>query len=667
MTLIVAKTKRSILVAASLAVVALASARGQTSDVTPPQLAIVAITPASVDVSASAQTVVVDLDVTDNLSGVAMVVATFVSPNGTIAEQQAVSVGGASYRATITIPRFAANGTWSLRLTLVDGVGNRAVITPAVLQQRGFPSTISVTSSPVDNSPPTIAAIGFSPAIVDVSTQRRSVTIQLQVHDDLSGVFVDPTFVSAFSCILQSPVGQQIRLSNPDFTVTGTPQASVWQATFDVPQYADAGTWNVVLLRVVDAAGNLRNLGPADFATAGVNTALTVTSTISDRMAPNLTEFSITPTVINTSLGTQTVHVSLGLTDDLSGVSFRPRTFFNRLFFTSPSGQSVAAVQPDFTLVPGGTSHDGTWKADLVFPQFSEAGTWNATFLRLEDSTYNLRFLNQAGIAALGFNTSVVVIRPSLTVDGSIGSSGGVVQDQTFGARAKVIALSNVLPGPTSISIDVLTSSFQLPMPTGFETTGSLYVNITLTPNPSPLPPPGLSVVLPLPSPQPAGLQLSLFKIDPSTGNLVQEMDANGTPIIGKVQADGLSAIFSGVISFSTVVGLLPAAIPVTIALKPGDGTSTINLRSRGTAPVVVYSTPTFNALDIDPSTVVLAGAAARMNSTEDVNGDGLPDRVFHFSTQDLQLAAGDTEVTLEGRLLSGLRVRGTAVISVRP
>jgi len=326
-----------------LALVAAASVRvsAQVSDVTPPQLQAVAISPTSVDVSASSKTVTVDMGVTDNLSGVDTVIAILVAPNGTMAQSRATSLDGYTYRATITIPRYAANGTWLLRITLVDGVNNRAVIGSNVLQSRGLPFSISVASSPVDVTPPVPVGISFSPSTVDVSTQAQDVTVQIRVNDDLSGVVVDPTIFTGFTLVVQSPVGQQIRLYNVDFAVTGTPLASIWQATFQVPHYADAAAWQIVQLRVTDAAGNDRFLSAADLANLGVAPQLIVTSTISDRTAPTLAGFSFSPTVINTALGPQVVHVKLDIRDDLAGVSFAGRTLFNRLFFTSPSGQSV--------------------------------------------------------------------------------------------------------------------------------------------------------------------------------------------------------------------------------------------------------------------------------------------------------------------------------------
>jgi len=640
-------------------------ASAQASDVTPPQLQAVAITPAAVDVSASSKTVVIDMGVTDNLSGVDTVIAMLIAPNGTIAQNRAVSVDGFTYRSTITIPRYAANGTWQLRITLVDAVNNHAFIAPSVLQSRGLPFSISVTSTPADVTPPVPVSISFSPSVVDVSNQAQNVTVQVRVTDDLSGVVVDPTVFTGFTLVVQSPVGQQIRLYNVDFTVTGTPQASVWQATFQMPRFSDAAVWGVSQLRVTDAAGNDRFLFANDLANAGVVPQLTVASAVSDRTPPTLAGFSFSPTVINTALAPQTVNVKLDLHDDLSGVSYGDRTLYNRLFFTSPSGQSVDAVRPNFIRTSGDVLN-GRWETNMTFPQFSEAGTWNVTFLRLEDATYNLRFLTQPGIKALGFATGLTVIRPSLVVDGSCGSSGGVVQDQTFGSRAELIAPAGVLPGNTTVAIDVLTSSINVPMPTGFETTGSLYANIELTPNPSPLAAPGLTLVLPLPSPQPPGLLLALEKIDPSTGNLIPALDASGAAIYGVVGADGQSATFSGVIRFSTFVGLLPDRLPVQIAVKPGSETVPINLKSNGVTPVAILSTHDFNAADLDPATVTFAGASAQRSSMEDVNGDGLPDQVFQFATPELKLSPTDTQATLDGRTFGGLRVRGTSAVRVR-
>ena len=110
--------------------------------------------------------------------------------------------------------------------------------------------------------------------------------------------------------------------------------------------------------------------------------------------------------------------------------------------------------------------------------------------------------------------------------------------------------------------------------------------------------------------------------------------------------------------------------IGVSIDIKPGGIPNSINLTSSGNVPVAIYGTATFDVKAVDLATVTLAGARViskkrgPMASVEDVDGDGIPDLVLHFSTRDLVLSAEDTEALLEGRTLDGRLFRG--VDSVR-
>jgi hypothetical protein len=115
-------------------------------------------------------------------------------------------------------------------------------------------------------------------------------------------------------------------------------------------------------------------------------------------------------------------------------------------------------------------------------------------------------------------------------------------------------------------------------------------------------------------------------------------------------------------------------AIPVAIDIKPGSFPNSINLGSNGTVPVAILSSSSFDAATIDPSTVVLAGAAVNlrgrgtpMASVEDINADGFDDLVVHVSTEALQLAETDTEAVLMGKTFSGVPVVGTDSVRIVP
>jgi len=112
----------------------------------------------------------------------------------------------------------------------------------------------------------------------------------------------------------------------------------------------------------------------------------------------------------------------------------------------------------------------------------------------------------------------------------------------------------------------------------------------------------------------------------------------------------------------------------VQIDIKPGTNPNTINLKSKGTVPVAVLSSPSFSAATVSPLTVRLAGVPVSlrgngtpMASLEDVNGDGLLDLVLHFSTQALPRFTSDTDITLVGETFGGQLIIGSDSIVIVP
>ena len=122
------------------------------------------------------------------------------------------------------------------------------------------------------------------------------------------------------------------------------------------------------------------------------------------------------------------------------------------------------------------------------------------------------------------------------------------------------------------------------------------------------------------------------------------------------------------------VVAKYRAYIPVAIDIKPGEEPNSINLGSAGKVPVAIFSTDTFDATQVDPLTVTLAGAQVAlkgkgtpMAAVADVNADGRLDLIVHVDTTALQLTAGDMEAVLEGKTYAGLCIRGTDTVRIVP
>ena len=670
-------------------------ARGQTSDVTPPVVQSFSFSPSTIDVTGGPGSVTVALRLTDDIAGVgttAQVVVTFTAPNGVTQFTRPSRVSGTAldgiYVGTLIIPQFSPSGTWTVTsIRPFDLAGNVSTITADVLASRGFPNQLSVISI-TDDQPPSVSGIAFTPNAIDVSTDDQAVAIDFQATDNLSGIALtscapNPTPLQGFVVTLRSPSGAQNRFAAASgFTlIAGTRTNGVWRSILTMPRYSEPGAWKVQAVSLRDCANNQTNLSESQITSAGLQATLNVSSNPADVQPPTLTSLAFLPITINTSTGFQFLTVRMGISDNLSGADVSPTTpsatFFERgVNFRSPSGiqSRAAATFATFNLISG-TPLNGVWETTILFPQFSEEGTWKIDLLTIKDRTRNTVSFDRAGLQALGFPTTLDVIKPSLITDGTVGQNGGQVSDQTFGERATVFFPAGALSGPTAVAIDVLAKPLDVPNPTGFSGPGSLYVNIHLTPQPNfPLAPPGLTVVLPLRNLMISGTLLKLFKVDTLTGGLIPAINVFGKDVLGSVNADGLSATFQGIASLSTVVGLIPEALNVGIDIKPGDSPNTINLKSKGVLPAAILSSETFDASTVRLETVRLSGASVRLKgngqpaaSFEDVNGDGRLDLVLQFDTQALELTSNDTEAKLTGLTKDGLLIAGRDGIRFTP
>jgi hypothetical protein len=547
----------------------------QLSDTTPPTLVSFSFSPTSVDVTAGPQSVTFTLGVTDDLSGVASAYIKLMSPSGKQSlEETAYSFFAnplnVTLQTTISIPQFSESGVWKVEsISLFDLVGNRATLSTTFLATMGFPTDLMVISIQ-DLTPPQLTSVSLTPSTIDVSNGPQTVTVNLGVKDALSGA----NFICNPSCpglYVLSPSGhaQKGVVGLGLALISGTPQNGMWQGKLTLPQFSEAGAWSI-FIGLADAAGNSSNLDSAALKAMGFTNTLNVKSVPSDGSPPNLAGFSFSPTFIDTSTGAQNVTLTFQLTDDLSGVDFLA------IVFVSQSGGQIqilfGGLTNPFTLVAG-TPLNGTWKGTLTFPKFSEAGTWSVSEVSLEDTALNSSLLDNDTLKTLGFSTNLVVTQSPFIPDGTITNPaiGGTVMDQIFGTRAQVTFPPGLLSQPTQVSIDVFDKPPSIPLPSGFQSDpGTRFVNLQFTPHPAtPLPAPGLTLVLPTVNPMVPGTTLSLWRVDPVTGNLVPAQSVSGGSVVGAVNADGLSATFTGIASLSVVVGLIPKGIPGDVN---GDG-----------------------------------------------------------------------------------------------
>jgi Concanavalin A-like lectin/glucanases superfamily len=116
--------------------------------------------------------------------------------------------------------------------------------------------------------------------------------------------------------------------------------------------------------------------------------------------------------------------------------------------------------------------------------------------------------------------------------------------------------------------------------------------------------------------------------------------------------------------------------INVGIEIKPPASPPVpIDQSSSGVIPVAILSSPTFDATQVDPATVSLAGAEVQMIgksdkyscSAQDVNGDGLNDLVCQVSTAQFLIQSGQANAVLQAKTYSGQPIQGQEAITIVP
>ena len=112
-----------------------------------------------------------------------------------------------------------------------DAIGNQRYLFASDLSTLGFPTTLTVSSTLQDVSPPSLSAFSFLPTSVSTDNGSASVTVSFTVTDDLTGA----TSVAARFCNPSSSVCSD---GGSDFAATSS-QTGSFEITF--PQYSEAG------------------------------------------------------------------------------------------------------------------------------------------------------------------------------------------------------------------------------------------------------------------------------------------------------------------------------------------------------------------------------------------------------------------------------------------
>jgi len=134
----------------------------------------------------------------------------------------------------------------------------------------------------------------------------------------------------------------------------------------------------------------------------------TTSTTLPDTTAPELLDFSLSATSVDTTAGPATVTVRIEAQDDLSGFgSGSTGNGWIDVRHTSGANPVGWGSLP----ITGGTLLHPIFELTLTFPQFSPAGSYPIT-LELLDNVFNSATFSSADLAGRGFPSEIVVMPP---------------------------------------------------------------------------------------------------------------------------------------------------------------------------------------------------------------------------------------------------------------
>lgn len=123
-----------------------------------------------------------------------------------------------------------------------------------------------------------------------------------------------------------------------------------------------------------------------------------------DIVPPEISNFSLSSSVIDTTNEFQNVTVNVHAMDNDKGVNLIA------VRFRSPSGNQFVNAFINSGQRISGDNKNGFYSAVVTFPQYSKAGMWSVLGIEARDEANNYKTINNAEIASRGFAAGLQVI-----------------------------------------------------------------------------------------------------------------------------------------------------------------------------------------------------------------------------------------------------------------
>jgi hypothetical protein len=163
--------------------------------------------------------------------------------------------------------------------------------------------------------------------------------------------------------------------------------------------------------------------------------------------------------------------------------------------------------------------------------------------------------------------------------------------------------------------------------------------------------------------------------------NALLQINVPSKALVAEVLIDGIVAFRGAPDAFAYVLGtgnpgsvyvVASIPFPVDVDIKPGSFPNSISLRNRGTIPVAVLSSSSFDApTRVNRASLTFGRTGDEVSlayckpGAEDVNADGLLDLVCHFTIRLTGFQFGDNQGILKGQTVDGIPIEGANSVRI--
>jgi|SaaInlStandDraft_1057018.scaffolds.fasta_scaffold05644_2 hypothetical protein len=544
--------------------------------------------------SASAPTLNISLKIDELTQASEVQVLTWLVGN-TQTWHTASKVDALSWSINTTLSNSAASGTYEIRKVLIKRTDlDELTIVDTALKEKGFDIDSEIYNSNADATDPILT--GIDSITVSGNDGDSSTNILVTIVASVTDGFGE--IEKAFSYIK----GAGGETAGNWGTLTSDKSKVIFVFSLD-PKVA-TGTYTIDDIRLYDVAGNQSFYTNSNLESLGFTNSWMINNVIADNAAPNITGLSLDPTINVSDLNRKQIKIDLTVDDQDTAI----RDIYVRLI--SPENANIDQYIVDQSRLFTTTVNENTYSHTISLPLEYPDGTYNISYIFINDQALNNRRYTVSDLNIQGFNTNVVFGSGNdHAPDISSSSSFSVAENQTSigivtATDADGDTLSYSISGADAASVSINSSSGALSfnISPDYETRSSYSIIVTVSDGTNETTK-SITINVTDVNDAPVFTSDATFRVaeNQTAIGTVGATDADsGDSVTFTVSGSELSITSAGVLSFATAPDYETKA-SYTATVTATDGTSettqsiTINVTNIDEAPVFTSSS-TFSA-----------------------------------------------------------------------